>query len=188
MKKENSITKVQEREKDKKLKIRKVNDAGGSPTLKLGVTEAGALGTFGSSDEMVFRHFLDQLSRGFKGVIGPEGHDNEAFVTACNTGMAILSGIQPKDEIEGMLAVQMIAVHNVAMETLGRAMISGQTFDGKQANVNQATKMLRTFAIQMEALKKYRTGGQQTVTVQHVNVGSGGQAIVGNLAGRGGGG
>jgi hypothetical protein len=66
---------------------------------------------------------------------GPEGYDNEAFVTACNTGIAILSGIQPKDEIEGMLAVQMITVHNVAMETLGRAMISGQTFDGKQVAV-----------------------------------------------------
>ena len=33
----------------------------------------------------------------------------------------------------------------------------------------------------MEALKRYRTGGEQTVTVQHVNVGEGGQAIVGNL-------
>jgi hypothetical protein len=33
----------------------------------------------------------------------------------------------------------------------------------------------------MEALKRYRTGGEQTVTVQHVNVGEGGQAIVGNV-------
>jgi hypothetical protein len=33
----------------------------------------------------------------------------------------------------------------------------------------------------MEALKRYRTGGEQTVTVQHVNVSEGGQAIVGNV-------
>jgi hypothetical protein len=33
----------------------------------------------------------------------------------------------------------------------------------------------------MEALKRYRTGGEQKVTVQHVSVGEGGQAIVGNV-------
>ena len=33
----------------------------------------------------------------------------------------------------------------------------------------------------MEALKRYRTGGEQKVTVQHVTVGEGGQAIVGNV-------
>jgi hypothetical protein len=33
----------------------------------------------------------------------------------------------------------------------------------------------------MEALKRYRTGGEQKVTVQHLSVGEGGQAIVGNV-------
>ena len=33
----------------------------------------------------------------------------------------------------------------------------------------------------MEALKRYRTGGEQKVTVQHVTVAEGGQAIVGNV-------
>ncbi len=33
----------------------------------------------------------------------------------------------------------------------------------------------------MEALRKHRTGGKQTVTVQHVNVQGGGQAIVGDV-------
>jgi hypothetical protein len=35
--------------------------------------------------------------------------------------------------------------------------------------------------MQMEALKRYRTGGEQKVTVQHVSVSEGGQAIVGNV-------
>jgi hypothetical protein len=38
-----------------------------------------------------------------------------------------------------------------------------------------------TFATQMEALKRYRTGGEQKVTVQHVSVSEGGQTIVGNV-------
>ena len=34
----------------------------------------------------------------------------------------------------------------------------------------------------MEALKRYRTGGEQKVTVQHVTVNEGGQAVVGNVS------
>ena len=42
-------------------------------------------------------------------------------------------------------------------------------------------KLARTFAAQVEALKRYRTGGEQSVTVQHVSVSDGGQAIIGNV-------
>ena len=42
-------------------------------------------------------------------------------------------------------------------------------------------KLARTFTIQMEALKRYRTGGEQKIIVQHVTIGEGGQAIVGNV-------
>ena len=33
----------------------------------------------------------------------------------------------------------------------------------------------------MGTLKKYRDGGQQKITVQHVDVKEGGQAIIGNI-------
>jgi hypothetical protein len=42
-------------------------------------------------------------------------------------------------------------------------------------------KLTRTFAMQMEALKRYRSGAEQKVTLQHVSVAEGGQAIVGNV-------
>ena len=35
--------------------------------------------------------------------------------------------------------------------------------------------------MQLESLKRYRTGGEQKVVVQHVNVNEGGQAIVGTV-------
>jgi hypothetical protein len=35
--------------------------------------------------------------------------------------------------------------------------------------------------MQMEAWKRHRTGGEQSVTVKHVTVNPGGQAIVGNV-------
>ena len=40
--------------------------------------------------------------------------------------------------------------------------------------------MRATFAIQLEALKRHR-GGEQKITMQHVSVKEGGQAIVGNV-------
>ena len=48
-------------------------------------------------------------------------------------------------------------------------------------------KLARTFTRQVEALKKYRSTGEQTIRVQHVNVSDGGQAIVGNVQTGGGG-
>jgi len=52
----------------------------------------------------------------------------------------------------------------------------------KQDSAERAlNKLARTYATQMEALKRYRTGGEQKVTVQHVSVREGGQAIVGNV-------
>jgi hypothetical protein len=53
-----------------------------------------------------------------------------------------------------------------------------------------ATKMMRTYITQVEALNKLRRGGEQTVRVEHVHVHPGGQAIVGNVTkfdGQGGG-
>jgi hypothetical protein len=47
--------------------------------------------------------------------------------------------------------------------------------------VNGLTKLTRTYAAQMEALRRYRSGGEQKMTVQHVHVAEGGQAIVGNV-------
>jgi len=142
----------------------------------------------GTADSELQSHFLNQVVQTFRGFATPEGFNYDRGVEFCNNAMALLNGIEPRDEIEGMLAIQMVGVHNLAMETLKRAMLEGQTLEGKEANVNQATKMLRTFTAQMEALKRYRTGGQQKVTVEHVHVNQGGQAIVGNVtqgAGRG---
>lgn len=101
--------------------------------------------------------------------------------------VAALVGIGPKDELEGMMAAQLIAAHNAAMECYRRAMIGEQTFEGRRENLAQANKLSRTFATLLEALNRHRGKGQQKVTVEHVHVHSGGQAVVGVLAPPGGG-
>ena len=102
--------------------------------------------------------------------------------------MAALIGIEPKDEAEGMIVAQMLAAHNAAMECYRRAMIGEQSFEGRRENLNQANKLSRTTATLLEALNRHRGKGQQKVTVEHVHVHQGGQAIVGSVETRGGGG
>jgi len=101
--------------------------------------------------------------------------------------VAALSGIAPRDELEGMMAAQLIAAHNAAMECYRRAMIGEQTFEGRRENLNQANKLSRTWAMLLDALNKHRGKGQQKVTVEHVHVHAGGQAVVGTVERPGGG-
>ena len=100
---------------------------------------------------------------------------------------AALVGISPRDELEGMMAGQLIAAHNAAMECYRRAMLSEQTFEGRRENLNQANKLSRTYATLLEALNRHRGKGQQKVTVEHVHVHAGGQAVVGMVENPGGG-
>lgn len=101
--------------------------------------------------------------------------ENIAFVSA------IIGGIKPTDQIEAMLGAQMAAVHNATM-TFARRLAHCETIPQQDSAERAFNKLARTFAAQVEALKRYRTGGHQHVTVKHVTVNEGGQAIVGNVA------
>ena len=97
-----------------------------------------------------------------------------------------MKNIKPKDHIEGMLAAQMITTHNMIMQCFRRTV--GMFDDGQfdvlkigNDTLNLANKLMRTYTMQMEALNRYRGKGQQKMTVEHVHINSGGQAIIGNV-------
>ncbi|XDB00096.1 hypothetical protein AB1M95_09410 [Sulfitobacter sp. LCG007] len=94
--------------------------------------------------------------------------------------LAAVSEIKPRDGVERMLAVQMAATH-VAMIRAGRWLANAQTVEQVNAHYSGYTKLARAYSKQMEALRQHPNGGKQTVTVQHVNVSNGGQAIVGDV-------
>ena len=79
------------------------------------------------------------------------------------------------------MTAQMIATHNAAMECYRRAMHREQTSEGQRENLSQANKLSRTYAVLADALSRHRGKGQQKVTVEHVHVHAGGQAVVGNV-------
>jgi hypothetical protein len=62
----------------------------------------------------------------------------------------------------------------------GASAIGEQTLEGRRDNLSQANKLSRTYAVLLDALNRYRgKEGQQKVTVEHVDVHAGGQAVVG---------
>ena len=98
----------------------------------------------------------------------------------------IVSGIKPRDHIESLLAAQMLATHNAMMNCFSRVAMSINSTEVKTIEVtniliNSANKLARTYTMQMEALNRYRGKGQQKMTVEHVHINSGGQAIIGNV-------
>jgi hypothetical protein len=103
-----------------------------------------------------------------------------------NFMLSLVRGINPKDETEALLAAQMAAIHNATMVG-ARRLSHVETIPQQDSASNMLNKLARTFAAQVEALKRYRSAGEQTIKVQHVTVNDGGQAIVGNVSQGGGG-
>jgi hypothetical protein len=93
--------------------------------------------------------------------------------------MALMLGMEPRDALEGMLIGQLIAAHIAAMGCYRLAMVGDQTVEMWRESLNQAKKLSRTYADLAEALDRHRGKGQQRITVEHVSVHAGGQAIVG---------
>ena len=98
--------------------------------------------------------------------------------------------IQAENSIEKMLAHQLAAAHKLAMTFAGKAKAlieeEGSSWSPDKALyaaeaskvANSSAKMMDAYQKGVLALHKLRKGGKQVVTVQHVNVSDGGQAVV----------
>jgi hypothetical protein len=128
---------------------------------------------FASADDDFVNGIVSQLAS-----VGGRGQDiNERGL---NFMLSVIKGIEPRDQLEAMLAAQMAAVH-VASMTFAHRLAHVDNIAQQDSAERAFNKLTRTFATQMEALKRYRTGAGQKVTLQHVSVAEGGKAIVGNV-------
>jgi hypothetical protein len=100
---------------------------------------------------------------------------------AVNSALALIEAAEPRDEIEGALALQMACTHIAAMAILSR-------FDGGFSTERRtalfgtaASRLLRTYVAQLETFRRLRRGGSQFVRVEHVHINEGGQAVIGNV-------
>jgi hypothetical protein len=91
--------------------------------------EEGKLRSIGGSKSDTFNNVLANQVAGSLWLKHADAEGHEKLLSAAVAGLV---GIAPRDELEGMLAVQMIAVHNAVMECHRRAMLSEQTFEGRK--------------------------------------------------------
>jgi hypothetical protein len=105
---------------------------------------------------------------------------NSGPVETITFKLSVIDGIRPRDQLETLLAAQMAAVHEAAMK-FARQLAYSEELPIRESAERGLNKCARTFAAQMEALKRYRSVGEQKVAVQQVSVSDGGQAIVGNV-------
>jgi hypothetical protein len=152
-----------------KTKAMKFVDAEGHESLC--VEKESAKQTFGTADPDLILRLLHQVN-----VASPE-----IPLDGCvdNSLLAALHGIAPRDALEGMLAVQLLAAHNNALAFLQRARRPGQP--GTVAYVNLATRLMRSFTAGVEALTKYRDNSPKNTLIEQVHVHQGAQAIVGSI-------
>lgn len=108
-------------------------------------------------------------------------------------GIDAAQSIQANNSMEKMLAHQMAMAHKCSMQTMDKAMGWLQHQSGNQVAMTEAARLMNASAKLMQSfqqglmtMQKLRTGGQQTVTVQHVHVADGGQAVIGNVQTRAG--
>src|ERR1700722_803877 len=133
------------------------------PDEVIGIAMLGeALGT---GDLDFLYGLLNQL--GNAGSKGGELDEN-----GINFMLSVIAGIKPRDQIEAMLAAQMAAVHSATMTFAGR-LAHVENIRQQDSAERAFNKLVRTFASQVEALKRYRSSGEQKVTVQYVNVSDG---------------
>jgi hypothetical protein len=118
----------------------------------------------------------------FDGLIGQlvnASSEKGASEKGTNCMLAVVKGLEPRDQIESMLAAQMAAVQ-MAMMTFSRRLAHIDNIQQQDSAERAFNKLARTFAAQISTLKEYRSKGEQKMTVVHVA--DGGQAIVGNVS------
>ena len=93
--------------------------------------------------------------------------------------VSVIKGIEPRDQLEEMLAAQMAVIHVASMMFAWR-LANVETIQQQDSAERAFNKLVRTFAVQMEALKRYRAGGEQKVTLENISAAEGGQAAAGN--------
>jgi hypothetical protein len=147
---------------------------------------AAFLAAFGTTELVIAEAFFEQLLNTLHADPG-----KPLDTATANLVLALLYRIRPNDEVEAMLACQMIAAHMATMDATRRALHAEQTAAGRVAYLSLARKLMMLFTEQMDALNRHRgKGTTQKIVIERVFVAPGAQAVVGAVAsgGRGDGG
>ena len=109
---------------------------------------------------------------------------NFNYGEAVSFSLSFIRDMKPKDHVERLLLAQMSAVHLAMMnftDELAPIPALPINLPKRDSAVRALASLTRTYTLQLSALKRYRSGGEQRVTVQHFAMRDRGQSIVGNI-------
>jgi hypothetical protein len=100
---------------------------------------------------------------------------------AVNAALALIESAKPENEIEAALIIQIACTHTAAMAVLSR--IGGAHGGDRHVAMMAAaaSKLLRAYAIQVETLRRLRSGGSQYMRIEHIHIEPDAQAVIGNF-------
>ncbi|NOT39447.1 MAG: hypothetical protein HOP13_03045 [Alphaproteobacteria bacterium] len=99
--------------------------------------------------------------------LSPEDDEDRRTKTAA-AALVALMGIAPRSEVEGMMAAQLVACHNAAMECFRRAAHPAQKEPVRAENLAHAGRLSRATAALVESLDRRRgEGAPKKVIVEH---------------------
>src|SRR3972149_1193023 len=127
----------------------------------------------------VHDEFNNLLSAQLASAMWPATSDVETYALRAVISGATLIGIGPKDELEGMVAAQMVAAHTATMECYRRAMLSEQPAEMRAMNLSMANKTSRTFAGRRRAAEKPSLRENRSDKKERREDQASGQAVVG---------
>ena len=119
-------------------------------------TQGAPKGVGGSRFDEWNRLLVDQTVKALS-VVSADASERETLVKAAESGLA---GIGPRDEMEGMMAANLIAAHAAAMYCYHRAQQTSN-YPACREHLNMANKLTRTSVAVVGALDRHRGKGQQ---------------------------
>lgn len=143
--------------------------------------DARILNTTGAANSTVGMQLFNNLAK----AMVPANAGVEEISSQMGTVAQLMQAFAPQDEYEGQLISQLVILHEHSMEWLGKAMRT-ERVDFANVYLNGASKLLTRHHETLDTLLKYRRRGEQRMTVEHVHVHNGGQAIVGTITTGGG--
>jgi hypothetical protein len=145
-----------------------------APTGNLESHRARLRAAFGNtlSDELV-EVLLGKLIEGLR----PSAVD-ELDEPTLNAGLALIASMQPRSEMEALIAVQIVATGFSGLRFLRQSHVH-MTEDYIDVYGGYAIKLLKLQAELLQAFDRHRRGPKQTVQARDVHIHSGAQGVVG---------
>ena len=150
--------------------------------------DTGAIHASTSSDKEAMQNllgtnstdFVNEIVRQTIGILNVGSFTNKEINV--NSILAVINGLGCEDEVEAIIGTHISWLNVLILDCIRRGYSTDNTFEGRDANINRACKLLRAFSSQMDTLNKYRNRGNQKMTVEHVNINEGGQAVFGSIS------